>query len=144
MPSWAKDSNVGYRMINARAETVTDRPAFRAAFARRRCLLPADAYYEWQLLHTSGEAQPGTSPVTDPEHRSRKAKTRKRPFAVRYADGILSPMDGLALIKEAPPSASSSKSLRSWTASGVDVVIGLRTEDMDRFLRDPQLLVPTD
>ncbi|AAZ54584.1 SOS response-associated peptidase [Thermobifida fusca] len=86
VPSWAKDSNVGYRMINARAETVTDRPAFRAAFARRRCLLPADAYYEWQLLHTSGEAQPGTSPVTDPEHRSRKAKTRKRPFAVRYAD----------------------------------------------------------
>src|SRR5690606_42075808 len=64
----------------------SDRPAFRAAFARRRCLLPADAYYEWQLLHTSGEAQPGTSPVTDPEHRSRKAKTRKRPFAVRYAD----------------------------------------------------------
>ncbi|PLB53085.1 transferase family protein [Aspergillus steynii IBT 23096] len=60
---------------------------------------------------------------------------------VRYADGILSAMDGLALIKEAPPSArgASSKS-RSWTASGVDVVIGLRTEDMDRFLGDPQLL----
>lgn len=86
VPSWAKDANVGYRMINARAETVMERPAFRAAFARRRCLLPADAYYEWQLLHSSGEAQPGTSPATDPQHRSRKAKTRKRPFAVRYAD----------------------------------------------------------
>ncbi|KUP96561.1 SOS response-associated peptidase [Thermobifida cellulosilytica] len=87
VPSWAKDAAVGYRMINARAETIAERPAFRAAFARRRCLLPADAYYEWQLLHASGEARPGTSPATDPRHRERKARTRKRPFAVRYADG---------------------------------------------------------
>ncbi|MEY9213676.1 SOS response-associated peptidase [Thermobifida halotolerans] len=86
VPSWAKDANVGYRMINARAETVADKPAFRTAFARRRCLIPADAYYEWQLLPASGEARPGTSPVTDPGHRARKARARKRPFAVRYAD----------------------------------------------------------
>jgi putative SOS response-associated peptidase YedK len=48
VPSWAKDISVGSRMINARAETVAEKPAFRAAFAKRRCLLPADGYYEWQ------------------------------------------------------------------------------------------------
>jgi putative SOS response-associated peptidase YedK len=48
VPFWAKDPKIGGRMINARAETVADKPAFRRAFARRRCLLPADGYYEWQ------------------------------------------------------------------------------------------------
>jgi len=48
IPSWAKDRKVGYRTINARAETVTEKPAFRAAFRRRRCLIPADGFYEWQ------------------------------------------------------------------------------------------------
>jgi putative SOS response-associated peptidase YedK len=47
VPSWAKDTKVGARMINARAETVAVKPSFRAAFARRRCLIPADGYYEW-------------------------------------------------------------------------------------------------
>src|SRR6266702_7151641 len=48
VPSWAKDISIGSRMINARAETVSEKPAFRKAFASRRCLLPADGYYEWQ------------------------------------------------------------------------------------------------
>ena len=48
LPSWAKDGKSTYRMINARAETVADKPAYRAAFRRRRCLLPADGFYEWQ------------------------------------------------------------------------------------------------
>jgi putative SOS response-associated peptidase YedK len=50
VPFWAKDVKIGSRMINARAETVAEKPAFRRAFARRRCLLPADGYYEWQQL----------------------------------------------------------------------------------------------
>lgn len=52
VPFWAKDVKIGSRMINARAETVAEKPAFRRAFAKRRCLVPADGYYEWQ-------AQPG-------------------------------------------------------------------------------------
>ena len=48
VPSWAKDPKVGARLINARQETVADKPAFRSAYARRRCLLPADGYYEWK------------------------------------------------------------------------------------------------
>jgi putative SOS response-associated peptidase YedK len=48
VPFWAKDVKIGSRMINARAETVAEKPAFRRAFGHRRCLLPADGYYEWQ------------------------------------------------------------------------------------------------
>ncbi len=48
VPFWAKDTKIGSRMINARAETVAEKPAFRRAFSQRRCLLPADGYYEWQ------------------------------------------------------------------------------------------------
>jgi putative SOS response-associated peptidase YedK len=48
IPSWAKDASIGNRMINARAESVADKPSFRAAFRRRRCLIPADGYFEWQ------------------------------------------------------------------------------------------------
>ncbi len=48
IPSWAKDAAIGNRMINARAETVAEKPAYRAAFRRRRCLVPADGFYEWQ------------------------------------------------------------------------------------------------
>lgn len=48
VPSWAKDPSIGSRFINARAESVADKPAFRTALARRRCLIPADGFYEWQ------------------------------------------------------------------------------------------------
>ena len=47
IPSWAKDAKIGSRMINARAETVAERPSFRVAFRRRRCLVPADGFFEW-------------------------------------------------------------------------------------------------
>jgi len=47
IPHWAKDSSIGTKMINARAETVGEKPSFRAAFRSRRCLIPASAFYEW-------------------------------------------------------------------------------------------------
>jgi putative SOS response-associated peptidase YedK len=47
VPSWAKDPSIGRKMINARAETLAERPSFREAFQRRRCLIPADGFYEW-------------------------------------------------------------------------------------------------
>lgn len=56
VPSWAKEASIGNRMINARAETVAEKPAFRAALRRRRCLIPADGFYEWQLRQ--GRKQP--------------------------------------------------------------------------------------
>lgn len=48
IPGWAKDPSIGNRLINARSETAAAKPAFRAAFRRRRCLIPADGFYEWQ------------------------------------------------------------------------------------------------
>jgi putative SOS response-associated peptidase YedK len=50
IPSWAKDAKIGNKLINARAETVATTPAFRASFARRRCLVPADGFFEWERL----------------------------------------------------------------------------------------------
>ncbi len=57
IPSWAKDPAIGARMINARAETLAEKPAFRSAFRQRRCLIPADGFYEWQKRDT-GPKQP--------------------------------------------------------------------------------------
>lgn len=48
IPFWAKDKKIGYRMSNARGETVADKPSFRNAFRRRRCIIPASGFYEWQ------------------------------------------------------------------------------------------------
>ena len=48
IPYWAKDPSIGYKLINARSETVTGKPAFREAFESRRCLIPADGFYEWR------------------------------------------------------------------------------------------------
>jgi putative SOS response-associated peptidase YedK len=68
VPSWAKDASGGGRLINARAETVAVKPAFRRAFARRRCILPADGYYEWQGVSEQG-------------------KQRKQPYYIYRKDG---------------------------------------------------------
>jgi putative SOS response-associated peptidase YedK len=64
VPSWAKDAGVGARMINARCETAAEKPAFRAALRRRRCLVAADGFFEWA-----------------------RAGNRKQPYHVRMADG---------------------------------------------------------
>jgi putative SOS response-associated peptidase YedK len=64
VPHWAKDSAIGNKLINARAETVAEKPSFREAFARRRCLVPVDGFYEW----------------------SRRGD-RKRPFYFHMSDG---------------------------------------------------------
>ena len=65
VPSWAADVSIGSRLINARVETVASKPAFRKALLRRRCIIPADAFYEWQ----------------------RRGERSKQPFAIRRRDG---------------------------------------------------------
>jgi putative SOS response-associated peptidase YedK len=71
VPSWAKDRSIGSRMINARLETAAQKPAFRRAFSRRRCLVPADGYYEWYTpTATAGTGKP-----------------RKQPFYIHRPDG---------------------------------------------------------
>jgi len=56
VPFWAKDPGIGNRMINARSDSVASKPSFRAAFRKRRCLIPADGFYEW--LGGKGAKQP--------------------------------------------------------------------------------------
>ena len=56
VPAWARDSKIGYKMINARSETAAEKPAFRSAFKQRRCLVPASGFYEWQTI--DGVKQP--------------------------------------------------------------------------------------
>ncbi len=58
VPFWAKDADIGYKMINARAETVERLPSFRAAFRRRRCLIVADGFYEWRRIRGMERKQP--------------------------------------------------------------------------------------
>ena len=73
VPPWARDVSIGSRLINARLETVHEKPAFRRAFTRRRCLLPADGYYEWQTSENGV----------------------KQPFFIRPGDGGVLAMAGL-------------------------------------------------
>ncbi|MBU6245586.1 MAG: SOS response-associated peptidase [Actinomycetales bacterium] len=81
VPSWAKDPAIGSRLINARAETIASKPAFRGAFAKRRCLVPATGYYEWY--------QPADGPL------AASGKPRKQPFFIHPADGASLAMAGL-------------------------------------------------
>jgi putative SOS response-associated peptidase YedK len=61
VPRWAKDPSIGAKLINARGETIADKPSFRTAYRRHRCLLPADGFYEWQPV--GGAAQPHKQPM---------------------------------------------------------------------------------
>ena len=58
IPSWAKEEAIGSKMINARIETVIEKPSFRTAFSKRRCLVPADGYFEWRKNNKPGKKQP--------------------------------------------------------------------------------------
>lgn len=89
VPSWAKDRSIGSRLINARRETVAEKPAFRKAFATRRCLLPADGFYEWYAGETPAdgpEAAPGRRPAGRPA---------RQPFFLHRRDGGLLVMAGI-------------------------------------------------
>ncbi|PZS25887.1 MAG: DUF159 family protein [Pseudonocardiales bacterium] len=68
VPSWAKDQKNGSRLINARVETLADKPSFRSAFAKRRAILPSSGYYEWQPIDVDG-------------------KVRKQPYFIHPTEG---------------------------------------------------------
>ncbi|MGC3993242.1 MAG: SOS response-associated peptidase [Propionicimonas sp.] len=87
VPSWSKDASGAARLINARVETVAEKPAFRRAFASRRCLLPADGYYEWYAV-TDASGRPA-----------------KQPYFIRPAAGGLFVMAGLYEFWKAPDGA---------------------------------------
>jgi len=109
VPSWARDPSIGNRMINARMETVAEKPAYKRAFAVRRCLLPADGYFEWYA----------TSRTTA------KGKPVKQPFFVRPKDGGVLAMAGLYEIWRDPTRADDDPARFRWTCT----VLTTRAED---------------
>lgn len=88
VPSWAKDIRIGNRMINARIETVADKPAYRRAWHRRRALLPADGYYEWYTPDVSATAGPDAPAPA-------RGKPRKQPYYIHDPSGRSLAMAGL-------------------------------------------------
>lgn len=92
VPSWAKDPSIGSRMINARVETLASKPAFRKAFAQRRCLIPADGYYEWYAPELpTGEAGAGS-----------RRRAPKQPYYFSDQSGAVLAMAGLYEIWRSP------------------------------------------
>ena len=114
VPSWAKDAKGAARLINARQETVTSKPAFRAAYARRRCLLPADGYYEWQV---EGK--------------------RKQPWFLTSRDG--SPLAMAGLYEVWSPGADADSAERLWTCT---VLTTAAADDTGAIHDRTPLLVP--
>lgn len=101
VPSWAKDPSIGSRMINARMETVAEKPAYKKAFAQRRCLLPADGYFEWYPTSQLGK---GGKPV-------------KQPFFIRPKEGGTLAMAGLYELWRDPTRADDDPARWRWTCT---------------------------
>jgi putative SOS response-associated peptidase YedK len=119
VPSWAKDAAIGSRMINARMETVADKPAFKRAFARRRALLPADGYFEWY-----GET-----------------KGKKQPFFIRPSDGGVLAMAGLYELWRDKSKADDDPARWLWTCT---VLTTTAEDDLGRIHDRMPLLVERD
>src|ERR1700712_772060 len=124
VPFWAKDPSVGSRMINARMETVAEKPAYRRAFERRRAILPADGYFEWY-------------PTAE---RTSAGKPRKQPYFIRPSDGGVLAMAGLYEIWRDPEKAEDHPTRFRWTCT----VLTTTAEDSLGHIHDrmPLMLSP--
>lgn len=124
VPFWAKDPSIGNKMINARMETVHEKPAYRKAFASRRCLLPADGYYEWYAT----------------EQRTKAGKPVKQPFFIHPADGSVMAMAGLYEIWRDPTRDEDDPDRFRWTCT----VLTTTAEDAVGHIHDrmPLLVEP--
>ncbi len=116
VPSWAKDPAIGHKMINARMETVAEKPAYKRAFAKRRCLLPADGYFEWYP----------TSQLTA------AGKPRKQPFFIRPQDRGTLAMAGLYEIWRDPTRDDDDPERFRWTCT----VLTTQAEDSLGHIHD--------
>jgi putative SOS response-associated peptidase YedK len=101
VPSWAKDPAIGSRMINARMETVAEKPAYRRALASRRCLLPADGYFEWYPT----------------DEKTKAGKPKKQPFFIHPKDGSTLAMAGLYEIWRDPDKAEDADDRFLWSCT---------------------------
>jgi putative SOS response-associated peptidase YedK len=128
VPSWAKEASIGSRLINARMETVAEKPAFRRAFAARRCLLPADGYYEWYE----------TSELT------RAGKPKKQPFYIHPADGGVLAMAGLYELWTRPPKSADGAADPADFLWSCTVITTDATDDLGRIHDRMPLMVSSE
>lgn len=120
VPRWAKDLSIGNRMINARAETVATKPAFRHAFARKRCIVPVDGFYEWKA------PPPG--------------QKRKQPYFIHRPDGEPYAFAGLWEQWKGPGPDGDEVTVRSTT-----IITGAANTAMSAIHdRMPIILAPSD
>jgi putative SOS response-associated peptidase YedK len=121
IPFWSKDDRGGAKMINARAEGVADKPAFKRAFERKRCIVPADGFYEWE----------------------RTGGTRKQPWYIRRADGAPMAFAGLwdswRPADSDDPSEREARKVRSCT-----IITGEPNEAVARLHDRMPVLLPPD
>jgi putative SOS response-associated peptidase YedK len=130
VPSWAKDEKIGSRMINARMETVAEKPAFRKAFASRRCIVPADGYFEWYETDRKGAKGLG----------SKKGRV-KQPFFITPEDGSILAMAGLYEIWRDRSVPEDAEGAFRWTCT---VLTTEATDDLGRIHDRMPLLVGRD
>ena len=121
IPSWAKDPKIGNRMINARMETVAEKPAYKRAFASRRCLLPADGYFEWYPTQVKGKS----------------GRPLKQPFYIHPQDGGVLAMAGLYEIWRDPDRAEDDPDRFRWTCT----VLTTQAEDAVGHIHDRMPLI---
>jgi putative SOS response-associated peptidase YedK len=128
VPFWAKDPRIGSRMINARAESIAEKPAFKTALARRRCVLPADGFYEWDKTDTSD-----TSAAAG---KVRAAGGTRQPYYFRRRDGDLFGFAGLWEEWRAPDGSA----LRTCTivTTSANETVGRVHDRMPAILRSPE------
>ncbi len=96
IPSWAKDASIGARTVNARCETLSEKPAFRAAFKKRRCLVPISGFYEWKVIEGAAKGK------------------AKQPYYITSSDGEPLVLAGL-WESWRDPSADQAQSIESFT-----------------------------
>lgn len=100
VPSWAKDISIGSKLINARVETADTKPSFRSAWRKRRCIVPADGYYEW-------------TPVPD----ETTGKVRKQPYLMRPSEGGVLSFAGLYELWRDPSKAEDDPDRWLWSVT---------------------------
>lgn len=130
VPSWAKDPSIGNRLINARVETAAEKPSFRKAFAERRCILPADGYYEWQEQSQQPSAGGGKS-----------KKAPKQPYFIHRPDGATLAMAGLYELWRDPTRDHDDPQAWLWT---VTVLTTDATDELGRIHDRAPMIVPSD
>jgi putative SOS response-associated peptidase YedK len=130
IPSWSKDATIGNRLINARAETVGEKPSFRNAFRRHRCLIPANGFYEW-----------------------RRQERGKQPYFVRMRDGRLFAFAGLwdrwenpdkGVLETCAILTTSANAVLAPIHDRMPVILHPETYErwLDPAVRDPESLTP--